>query len=203
MGRISPSYYVQDGVVPRTKLPEVLRRIYALGDEYGLRIASVFHAGDGNLHPLVLYDDGCRGRGRARRAARDRDPRRLHRRRRLAHRRARRRRRQGVLDAEALRRATTSRRCSACAPRSTRTGSRTPARCSRRRGSAARCRGRTARIRWSGPGLPSVSEPATRSTEAAEVLDRRRPRLDRPRGRRRRALDRAASTACSSTSRAT
>jgi glycolate oxidase len=61
MGRISPSYYVQDGVVPRTRLPEVLRRIYALGDEYGLRIASVFHAGDGNLHPLVLYDDAVEG----------------------------------------------------------------------------------------------------------------------------------------------
>jgi glycolate oxidase len=61
MGRISPSYYVQDGVVPRTKLPEVLRRIYALGEEAGLRIASVFHAGDGNLHPLVLYDDGVEG----------------------------------------------------------------------------------------------------------------------------------------------
>jgi glycolate oxidase len=61
MGRISPSYYVQDGVVPRTRLPEVLRRIYALGDEYGLRIASVFHAGDGNLHPLVLYDDRVEG----------------------------------------------------------------------------------------------------------------------------------------------
>ena len=61
MGRISPSYYVQDGVVPRTKLPEVLRRIYALGEEEGLRIASVFHAGDGNLHPLVLYDDAVEG----------------------------------------------------------------------------------------------------------------------------------------------
>jgi glycolate oxidase len=61
MGRISPSYYVQDGVVPRTRLPEVLRRIYALGDEFGLRIASVFHAGDGNLHPLVLYDDAVPG----------------------------------------------------------------------------------------------------------------------------------------------
>jgi glycolate oxidase len=61
MGRISPSYYVQDGVVPRTRLPEVLRRIYALGEERGLRIASVFHAGDGNLHPLVLYDEGLPG----------------------------------------------------------------------------------------------------------------------------------------------
>ncbi len=61
MGRISPSYYVQDGVVPRTKLPEVLRRIAALGSEYGLRVANVFHAGDGNLHPLVLYDDSVDG----------------------------------------------------------------------------------------------------------------------------------------------
>ena len=61
MGRIARSYYVQDGVVPRTRLPEVLRRIYALGEEQGLRIASVFHAGDGNLHPLVLYDDDVPG----------------------------------------------------------------------------------------------------------------------------------------------
>jgi glycolate oxidase len=56
MGRISPDYYVQDGVVPRTRLPEVLRRIEALSREYGLRVGNVFHAGDGNLHPLVLYD---------------------------------------------------------------------------------------------------------------------------------------------------
>ncbi len=105
MGRISSSYYVQDGVVPRTRLPEVLRRIAELADEYGLRVANVFHAGDGNLHPLVLYDDSGRRRGRAGRAARDGDPRRLHRRGRVAHRRARRRRRQGVLDAEALLRA--------------------------------------------------------------------------------------------------
>ena len=56
MGRISPDYYVQDGVVPRTKLPEVLRRIGRLSEEHGLRVGNVFHAGDGNLHPLVLYD---------------------------------------------------------------------------------------------------------------------------------------------------
>jgi glycolate oxidase len=56
MGRISPDYYVQDGVVPRTRLPEVLRRIAVLSDEHGLRVGNVFHAGDGNLHPLVLYD---------------------------------------------------------------------------------------------------------------------------------------------------
>ncbi|HXR13755.1 MAG TPA: FAD-linked oxidase C-terminal domain-containing protein [Solirubrobacteraceae bacterium] len=56
MGRISPDYYVQDGVVPRTKLPALLRRIEELSRERGLRVGNVFHAGDGNLHPLVLYD---------------------------------------------------------------------------------------------------------------------------------------------------
>src|SRR5437870_4119691 len=61
MGRISPDYYVQDGVVPRTKLPEVLRRIDELSAEHGLRVGNVFHAGDGNLHPLVLYDGRVEG----------------------------------------------------------------------------------------------------------------------------------------------
>jgi glycolate oxidase len=61
MGRVSPDYYVQDGVVPRTKLPEVLRRIVALSEERGLRVGNVFHAGDGNLHPLVLYDGSVVG----------------------------------------------------------------------------------------------------------------------------------------------
>ncbi|MBX6763073.1 MAG: FAD-binding protein [Rubrobacteraceae bacterium] len=56
MGRISNDYYVQDGVIPRTELPEVLKKISDLSSEYGLRVANVFHAGDGNLHPLVLYD---------------------------------------------------------------------------------------------------------------------------------------------------
>ena len=55
VGRISPDYFVQDGVVPRTRLAEVLQRIADMGDEAGLRVANVFHAGDGNLHPLVLY----------------------------------------------------------------------------------------------------------------------------------------------------
>jgi glycolate dehydrogenase FAD-linked subunit len=61
MGRVSPDYYVQDGVVPRTRLPAVLRRIDALSAEHGLRVGNVFHAGDGNLHPLVLYDGAADG----------------------------------------------------------------------------------------------------------------------------------------------
>jgi glycolate oxidase len=56
MGRISTTYYVQDSVLPRTRLPEVLRLIDELSAEYGMQIANVFHAGDGNLHPLVCYD---------------------------------------------------------------------------------------------------------------------------------------------------
>ena len=61
MGRISPNYYVQDGVVPRTKLPEVLGRIKRLSERSGLRIGNVFHAGDGNLHPLICYDEKVPG----------------------------------------------------------------------------------------------------------------------------------------------
>ncbi len=57
VGRISPAYIVQDGVVPRTALPQVLDRIAELSAEAGIRVANVFHAGDGNLHPLVLFDD--------------------------------------------------------------------------------------------------------------------------------------------------
>ncbi|MGC8876424.1 FAD-linked oxidase C-terminal domain-containing protein [Thermus sp.] len=56
VGRLSPDYLVQDGVVPRSRLGEALREIGRLSREYGLRVANVFHAGDGNLHPLVLYD---------------------------------------------------------------------------------------------------------------------------------------------------
>ena len=61
MGRISPDYYCMDGTIPRGKLPEVLRRIGELAKGYGLRVANVFHAGDGNLHPLVLYDSNVEG----------------------------------------------------------------------------------------------------------------------------------------------
>ena len=59
MGRISPDYYCMDGTIPRGRLPEVLERIAALSEAYGLRVANVFHAGDGNLHPLVLYDSSA------------------------------------------------------------------------------------------------------------------------------------------------
>ena len=56
MGRVAKNYYVQDSVVPRTKLAEVLALIDRLADDYGMLVANVFHAGDGNLHPLVCYD---------------------------------------------------------------------------------------------------------------------------------------------------
>jgi glycolate oxidase len=56
MGRLSPDYYVQDGVIPRTRLPEILRLVRDVGERHRLRIANVFHAGDGNLHPLILFD---------------------------------------------------------------------------------------------------------------------------------------------------
>jgi glycolate oxidase len=65
VGRISPDYIVQDGVIPRTALPEVLSRIAELSSSSGVRVANVFHAGDGNLHPLVLFDDEVEGAGEA------------------------------------------------------------------------------------------------------------------------------------------
>jgi glycolate oxidase len=61
VGRLAPAYIVQDGVVPRTALGDVLSRISALSASTGIRVANVFHAGDGNLHPLVLYDDSVPG----------------------------------------------------------------------------------------------------------------------------------------------
>jgi glycolate oxidase len=56
VGRLSPDYYCMDGTIPRKRLPEVLLRMRTLSEEYGLSVANVFHAGDGNLHPLILYD---------------------------------------------------------------------------------------------------------------------------------------------------
>jgi glycolate oxidase len=57
VGRLSPSYCTQDGVVPRTKLPHILERIIEIGRKYGIRIVNVFHAGDGNIHPILLFDE--------------------------------------------------------------------------------------------------------------------------------------------------
>jgi len=61
MGQISPEYYVQDSVIPRTKLPSIMKFIGELSQKYGLRVANVFHAGDGNLHPLILYNSANDG----------------------------------------------------------------------------------------------------------------------------------------------
>ena len=61
MGRVSPNYIVQDGVIPRSKLAEVLARMQQMSDATGLRVANVFHAGDGNLHPMVLYNGAIAG----------------------------------------------------------------------------------------------------------------------------------------------
>jgi glycolate oxidase len=57
VGRLAPTYLLQDAVVPRTKLPAIMRELQAIAARHGVRIANVFHAGDGNLHPLILYDD--------------------------------------------------------------------------------------------------------------------------------------------------
>src|ERR1700676_336335 len=56
VGRVSPSYYVQDGVVPRTKIAPTLRHIHKVSEKYGLTISNIFHAGDGNMHPIILFD---------------------------------------------------------------------------------------------------------------------------------------------------
>ena len=56
VGRVSPTYYVQDGVVPRTRIADTLRHIYRVSEEYGLTISNIFHAGDGNMHPIILFD---------------------------------------------------------------------------------------------------------------------------------------------------
>ena len=61
MGRVAPDYYCMDGTIPRGRLPEVLRHIQELSENFGLPVANVFHAGDGNLHPLILYDSNAPG----------------------------------------------------------------------------------------------------------------------------------------------
>jgi glycolate oxidase len=57
VGRLSPSYCIQDGVVPRTRLPHILRRVTEIGQKHGIRIVNVAHAGDGNVHPILLFDE--------------------------------------------------------------------------------------------------------------------------------------------------
>jgi glycolate oxidase len=61
VGRLTTSWFLQDAVVPRSRLPEIMRDMQAIGARHGLRIANVFHAGDGNLHPMILYDDRIPG----------------------------------------------------------------------------------------------------------------------------------------------
>ncbi|MGO4842440.1 FAD-linked oxidase C-terminal domain-containing protein, partial [Rhizobiaceae sp. 2RAB30] len=61
VGRISPDYYCMDGTIPRKELPRVLHGMRELSKKYGLGVANVFHAGDGNLHPLILYDANIPG----------------------------------------------------------------------------------------------------------------------------------------------
>jgi len=61
VGRLAPNYCTQDGVVPRTRVPEILRRIAAAAERHELRIGNVFHAGDGNIHPIILFDERDRG----------------------------------------------------------------------------------------------------------------------------------------------
>ncbi len=61
LGRLAPNYYILDGVVPRSKLVEVMGKVAAVGEKYGLQVANVFHAGDGNLHPNILFDDRVPG----------------------------------------------------------------------------------------------------------------------------------------------
>lgn len=57
VGRLAPSYCTQDGVVPRTRLPEMLRIMHEISKRHDIRIANIFHAGDGNMHPILLFDE--------------------------------------------------------------------------------------------------------------------------------------------------
>ena len=104
VGRISPDYYCMDGTIPRKRLGEVLKFIAAMEKKYGLRCANVFHAGDGNLHPLILFDANdpdsaaCAPSSSAPRSSKMCDRGRRH-----HHRRARRRRREDQPDVRAVR----------------------------------------------------------------------------------------------------
>ena len=69
VGRVSPTYYVQDGVVPRTRIADTLRHIYRVAEKYDLTISNIFHAGDGNMHPIILFDPRSEDETRRTRAA--------------------------------------------------------------------------------------------------------------------------------------
>ena len=88
LGRLSPSIMIDDGVVPRTQLPHIFRRIVEIGQKHGIRIVNVAHAGDGNVHPILLFDERSRERSRGRGRPATNSPR-VHRLRREHHRGAR------------------------------------------------------------------------------------------------------------------
>ena len=102
VGRVSPSYYVQDGVVPRTKIAPTLRKIHKVAEKYGLTISNIFHAGDGNMHPIILFNHHKAGRTGTRESRGRRDSSILHRTRRIDHRRARRRHGENGVDRRAI-----------------------------------------------------------------------------------------------------
>ena len=97
-GRISPDYMCMDSTIPSKRLADMLIAIAAMETKHGLRCVNVFHAGDGNLHPLILFDANDADAAAPRRGVRRRDPRAERRDGRHRHRRARRRRREAVVD---------------------------------------------------------------------------------------------------------
>ncbi len=148
VGRISPDYIVQDGVVPRTRLSEVLAPHRRDGRaRSGCGVANVFHAGDGNLHPLVLYSEAAGEHDTAEELS-SRHRRALRRARRLALRRARHRGGQGLLDAHHVHRRRPRRHEARPHRLRPRRPAATPARSSRRRGCAARSRASTRPTPW-------------------------------------------------------
>ena len=131
VGRISPDYICMDGTIPRNQIAHVLRRMTELSDRHGLKVANVFHAGDGNLHPLILFDGNNPGELERCRGVRRRHPAPVRRGRRRAHGRARGRRREARPHAGNVQR---GRPTAAAAPQmrpSTPRRSSTPARSSR------------------------------------------------------------------------
>ena len=185
MGRVSPNYYVQDGVVPRTKLPEVLRRIRALEERSGLRIGNVFHAGDGNLHPLICYDEAIPGQAEHAGTGRVGNPHVLHRSRRRRSRAstawARTRKR---YDGRRCSAPTISTPCSSCAAPSTPPASATPARSFRRRGCAAKSRARTGSIPLEQAGAGGAILDGTAAWSSRPMPPASRPKLKRANGER-------------------